>query len=267
MLRKILMMFALLTAVAFQAFPVSVMEADSAYSAGRYGEAVEIYKSIIEKQGYSAEILFDLGNAAYKNGDNGLAMLSYERAHRLDPRNKEIKNNLQYLENRVSDGNRAELKGKRANVAPDDLSFFSSVHNAVAREMPSDLWAVYAAMAFILLVASLGIYFFTSNVVARKVGFFGSLIFLVFTVAFLCFSFMAAWQFDKRDEGVVKGFKVELLTEPSEQAKVSAPPLVRGTKLQVLDTEECAGGETEWYKVRLNSDYVGWVRSTDFELI
>ncbi len=267
MLRKIVMMFALLAAVAFQAFPLSVMEADSAYNTGRYGEAVEMYKSIIEKQGTSAEILFDLGNAAYRDGDNGLAMLSYQRAHRLDPRAKEINNNLRYLENRVSDANRAELKGKRANVAPDDLSFFSSVHNAVAREVPSDVWAVYAAMAFILLVASLGVYFFTSNVVARKVGFFGSLIFLVFTVAFLCFSFMAAWQFDRKDEGVVTAFKTELLTEPSEQAKASAPPLVRGTKLQVLDTEDGAGGKAEWYKVRLNSDYVGWIRVADFELI
>lgn len=244
---------------------VSVAQADSAYNAGNYEEAVRIYKEVAEQQGTSAPMLFNLGNAAYKAGDNGLAMLAYERAHRLDPRNKEINNNLQYLSNRIEDSNRAELKGKRIKVSPDDLSFFESVHKSVAREMKSDVWAWYAAMAFILLMASVAVYIFATNVAARKVGFFGSMIFIMFTALFLCFAWLAARQMDARDEGVVTEYKVELLKEPDEGAKPSSTPVNRGTKVRILDTENGSDGKPTWYKVRLNSDFVGWIKASGLE--
>ena len=69
-------------------------QADSAYSAGRYTEAVELYKGVIDSEGTSAQLLYNLGNACVRSGAPADAVIYYERALRLDPGNKDARNNL-----------------------------------------------------------------------------------------------------------------------------------------------------------------------------
>lgn len=242
-------------------------QADSAYAAGDYSKALKIYENIAESDGTSPELLFNLGNAAYKEGDYGVAMLAYERAHKLDPGNTRISNNLKYLRSRIDDNNRADLKGKKHKVTADDLSFFESIHHKVAKETQSDFWAVYAALSFILLILSMALYVFARQVVARKVGFFSSMAFFVFTALFLTFAFMAASSFNHHDDAVIMAYKTELLSEPDPGAKPSTTPLNRGTMVRVLDREVAPNGTPEWYKVRLNSDFIGWIKAEGIELI
>ena len=89
-----------------------VADADSAYNAKEYAKAISIYNELIEENGTSAPVLFNLGSAYYQAGDYGQAMLNYLRARRLDPGNEEINANLRYLQSRVEDANKAEQKGK-----------------------------------------------------------------------------------------------------------------------------------------------------------
>ena len=63
------------------------------------------------------------------------------------------------------------------------------------------------------------------------------------------------------------GYKVALLTEPFSTAKQSSIPLERGTKLDVIDIERGKDEKPEWYKVRLNSDIIGWIPASEFEVI
>ena len=89
----------------------NVADADSAYNAKEYAKAISIYNELIEENGTSAPVLFNLGSAYYQAGDYGQAMLNYLRARRLDPGNEEINANLRYLQSRVEDANKAEQKG------------------------------------------------------------------------------------------------------------------------------------------------------------
>lgn len=242
-------------------------EADKAYSEGKYQEAMAIYISALEMEGVSAPALFNLGNICVKAGEMGKAALCYERAHRLDPGNKEIVNNLEYVRTKVEDSNRSELKGKNLSVQPDAPSFFMALYNNVTTDTSSNFWAELAAIAFILTLASVAVYIFASNVVAKKTGFFGSIGCLVFCIVFLIFAFRAGAHYNSEDEGIITAYKIELREEPGEKSKASTTPLCRGTKLDVLDSEVNSKGEITWYKVRLNSDFKGWIPAGDFEII
>lgn len=242
-------------------------EADRAYNAGNYQEAIEIYAAAMEMEGVSAPALFNLGNACVKANELGKAALCYERAHRLDPSDRRIRENLAYVEAKVQDANRLELKGKNMNVSPDAPSFFLAIYNNVATNTSADYWSLLAAFAFVLTLAAVALYIFSHNVVFRKTGFFGAIFCLVFCVIFLIFSFQAAKHFNSRDEGIITSYKTELREEPGDNAKASTTPLCRGTKLSVLDDEVNSKGDVTWYKVRLNSDFIGWIPASDFEII
>ena len=67
---------------------------NQAYAGGKYDEALSCYKRVIEQEGYSASLLFNMANAYYKKKDVGQAILHYERALYLDPGNADIRANL-----------------------------------------------------------------------------------------------------------------------------------------------------------------------------
>jgi tetratricopeptide (TPR) repeat protein len=68
--------------------------AHRALAEGRYGEAEAGYEALLRDRGYSAPILYDLGNAYRRDGKPAQALLSYERARLLDPRDPAIATNL-----------------------------------------------------------------------------------------------------------------------------------------------------------------------------
>lgn len=244
-----------------------LIEADSAYNRGEYDHAVELYQLTADSVGTSAEMLYNMGNACYKAGDDGHAMISYMRAKRLDPRNAKINDNIRFLASRIEDANKAELKGKKGNVSPDPLSFFQRVGQAITVDTASDYWAVFAAMAFIIMLAAIAVYIFSHPVNVKKLGFFSAIIMFIFTVIFTIFALCAAHVCDTHDEVVMTAFKTNLLEEPDENARPIGTPLHRGTVFKILDEEGDLDGKPVWYKVKLNNDNIGWISAIDVEII
>lgn len=70
-------------------------QANQAYAEGRFGAAAAHYESLINSGNWNANLFYDLGNAQYRLGDFGQAILNYERALALEPRHPEAEANLQ----------------------------------------------------------------------------------------------------------------------------------------------------------------------------
>lgn len=242
------------------------MKADSAYYAKNYEEAAVLYSQIMENEGVSAGLLYNLGNTYYHLGKDGEAMVCYQRAKKLDPSNHKINDNLEFLTMKVTEANKGSLQGKTGNVEPESESFISGIYRLIAIEHSSNGWSIFAVMAFILFLGAMGLYMFTPNVLARKTGFFSGITFLGFTIIFLIFAHLGARHFNRQDEAVLLDFTTELLDQPVVGAKATSTPLHKGTKLQILETKPGSDG-TEWLKVRLNSENVGWVKKEGIEII
>lgn len=245
-----------------------VAEADSAYMAKEYSKAIGLYEAVAETEGTSVALLFNMGNAYYQEGNYGEAMLCWLRAKRLDPGNKEVNSNLRYLRSRIEDSNKAEQKGGRLKVNREEASFFQNVYSSIAEETASDTWAVLGAIFFILFTGGAALYIFTRNVLARKVGFFGGIICLTASVLFVIFAILGARAYSSKETGVITAFKVTLLTEPGKaNDNERGGVLTKGTEVQILSEETDAEGNVTWYKIRLNSDFIGWVSAEDLRLV
>lgn len=247
----------------------TVSEADSAYNSGDYQKAVVIYSEIAEEYGVSAPLLFNMGNAYLQEGDYGNAMLCYQKAKKIDPSNKHINANLTYLTGKIEDANKAEQRGKRKKVTEDTPNFFQTVHTSVAKNTSSNTWAGWAAASFLLFSGCVCLYLFNSNVLMRKTGFFGGIILIGISMICLVFAYMGAAEAENHDYGIILTYKAALQTEPkgNPEKEKNEGILTRGTKIRIISEETDADGNVNWYKVRLNSDYIGWVEAKDVAII
>ncbi|HTQ02547.1 MAG TPA: tetratricopeptide repeat protein [Polyangiaceae bacterium] len=109
--------------------------ANRAFAAGAYGDAATRFQALVEHEGYSAPVLFDLGNAYLRENQPARALLAYERARLLSPRDPAIARNLAQAE------------------AAAGFSDDSSAVMRAARTLTLDEWTWLATAAFWLAVA------------------------------------------------------------------------------------------------------------------
>ena len=72
-------------------------KANADYASGSFPAAISGYESLIKDRQWNASLFYDLGNAYFRAGDHGHAILNYERALVLDPNQPEARANLQLV--------------------------------------------------------------------------------------------------------------------------------------------------------------------------
>ncbi len=78
--------------------------ANKLYEQGKFAEAAAAYEKLLAGEGASAELHFNLGNALFKAGQLGRAILHYRSAERLAPRDPDIQANLRFARDSVGGG-------------------------------------------------------------------------------------------------------------------------------------------------------------------
>jgi tetratricopeptide (TPR) repeat protein len=121
----------LVAAMPLRADQPLIAAAAQAAATGDYPAAVRNYEQVLKRDGFSAPVLFNLGNAWLRLGKPARAILDYERALVLAPRNPAIEANL-------------TAARQHAGLAPETISPWL----AAARHFSFDsyLWAGLGAL-------------------------------------------------------------------------------------------------------------------------
>src|SRR5205807_6903554 len=83
------------TSSAFAQLDSDFAKANQDYAQGNFNEAISGYRTLVGSGQWSANLFYDLGNAYFRTGDFGRAILNYERALALEPHHPEAQANLQ----------------------------------------------------------------------------------------------------------------------------------------------------------------------------
>lgn len=228
---------------------VNKADADSAYVQGNYQKAIELYNALL-KEGESADIYYNLGNAYYRSEEITQAILAYERALLLSPGDADIRFNLQLARTKTID-----------KMAPQSEFFVVTWYRSLVNQYSVDGWAYMSIVLLALTIILALLYLFSTPVWLRKVGFFGGLIALLFFVLANLFAWQQKQMLTHRDGAIVTGSAVPVKSTPATNG-TDLFILHEGTKVTVTDDTM-----QDWREVRLPDGKVGWVETSQIEII
>jgi tetratricopeptide (TPR) repeat protein len=96
----VVMLFAAVTLCASDV-AADFSHANQLYAAGKFSDAAKAYETIVNSGAVSANLLFNEGNAEFKSGNLGAAIVAFRRAALLAPRDPDIRANLDFARNQV----------------------------------------------------------------------------------------------------------------------------------------------------------------------
>ena len=224
-------------------------EADSAYVRGQYQEAIKGYEALL-KQGASADLYYNLGNAYYRTENITRAVLNYERALLLSPSDRDIYFNLQLARSKTID-----------KITPEQEMFFVTWYRSLVNLASVDGWARTALLALALAIVLVLIYLFSERIWLRKVGFFGAMALIVLFVISNVFAHQQKELLMNRSGAIVISSAVTVKSTPAKQG-TDLFILHEGTKVTITDSSM-----KEWKEIRLADGKEGWIESDKIELI
>src|SRR5881227_1660794 len=215
---------------------VEFAKANQEYAQGHFKEAISGYETLVRAGQWSANVFYDLGNAYFRTGDFGRAVLNYERALVLEPHHPEATANLQ--------------------IARDEAHALELQLGRLERylELASvNQYTVTAAVAF--WIAAL--------VFTRRRS-RATLTLLLVMLLISAGGIVATWQLERGSEGsalaVVTGKDVQarLATADTANSVLGLPP---GSEVKIVSTRG------DWIYAALPNNLRGWIPAKNAERV
>lgn len=205
------------------------------YEKGQFIAAAAAYEKLLESGEVSSSVYFNLGNALFKSGQLGHAIVNYRRADLLAPRDPDIRANLQFARNTVQGGNAFSVSWWQRGV----------------QRLTLNEWTILAAAALWIwfLLLALGRLRPSWSDPMRKPAIFVGATFAVFAICLALawnYRFGVHWAVVITPEAVVRN-------GPLDESPTYF--VVRdGAELQVLDSK------ADWLQVTDATRRTGWLR-------
>lgn len=222
---------------------------NEAYTSGEYSKAIAAYNEIRETGMESHKLFYNLGNAYFRDGQLGEAILNYHRALRLRPNNADALYNLKIAESRV-----------RVRIEPLPQFFASRWLFALRAAMSSNGWAWMCLGALAAALAAALIYLLAQKRMWRKTGFYCGLATVVVCVVALFFALSERHRTLHSPDAIVMQRSATARTSPDDTGK-DAFILYEGTWVRVTAVLG------DWSEVEIPDGNKGWVNTTAIEAI
>ncbi len=221
--------------------------ANNFYKQAKYDEAVKEYEQILEKGYESGNLYYNLANSYLKEGALGKAVLNYERAKELIPRDKDLEANYLYAKSLITN---CVAESKMPWLKKQVDKFYGQF---TLNEMTVIL-SMVCALIFLIL---------TVRIFLRIVGLKRYLLISVFVL--ILFLIAGSFSFYKRvsslgREAIVAKKEAEAKYGPFDRATTYFT-LYEGTKIYILSTKD------GWNKIKRSDKKIGWVKKTSLEVI
>ena len=222
---------------------------NQSYIDGDYAAAVTAYQAI-ENRGYSSSRLYyNMGNAYYKQGQIGRAILYYNRALVVSPSMDDARHNLEIAEAQTKD-----------NIAVVPEFFLNRYMRTLRSTISCSAWSAMSVAFFGVMLLFLLIFLLGSRIKVRKVGFYGAVVSLLLFVVVTIFGVSARNSIIDRPAAIVMSSAISVKSSP-DRAATDLFVLHEGTKAEV--SSEVDG----WSEITIADGKKGWTESAHLERI
>lgn len=219
------------------------LEANAFYENDEYRQSEESYKKILHYGIKNELVYYNLGNACFKQNKIGEAILYYEKAIALSPDDRNIEENLFYVNTLKYD------RVEREEESPP-VKFIKRLHH---------FFSLNAQLFFIVILFYLLSLFGVSWFLKRRKGEEADFSILSVTLlGFLLLLFVLSagikiHHMEYSSFGIVLLEKVDVLSGPGETNAILFP-MHEGLKVKIRDERE------EWCQISLPNGLNGWVK-------
>ena len=244
----IFILFSWLTVAVMAADNSKLTEANAEWRAENYGTAANMYEEIL-KEGESAAIYYNLGNAYYKLGKLGPAILNYERALLRDPDNEDILYNLEMANRQTID-----------KFEPIGRFFLLKWIDGLSSLYNTNTWAYISIISFIITLVLAGVFIFARVAWMKKTAFFTGIAILLISII--------AFNFSGKQKNRLTAHDYAIIFSPTVTVKSS--PDASGTELFLLHEGakvKIKRQLSNWIEIQSVDGNVGWVESSEAETI
>jgi tetratricopeptide (TPR) repeat protein len=219
------------------------LEANKLYDAERYTEAAELYEKILGEGAAGAEIFYNTGSAYFKDKKIGKAVLWYERAHLLSPRDGDIAFNLDYARGFV----------KKSAVSDGASRFIENVYGFLTLDELTVLTTLLVILFSVLL--------FLRRKSFSESGFWVLISAGIVTFIFLIWSGMRFYENETVTEAIALMPETEARAAPQTDNPVTFT-IPEGSKMQIIQIR------SGWYEIYMKSENLkGWVKKDNIGVI
>ena len=248
--RKVLLtLCSLCVGVLVMAQEAALKEAETAYTSEDYAKAIALYEEVLSSHGESAAVYYNLGNAYYKAGKLGPAILNYERCLLLQPGDADARFNLQMARQKTID-----------KIEPVGEFFLVKWVKAMANWASADGWAKASIGCFWLFIGCLVLFFFARWTYLKKIGFYLGLLFLALVIVSNLFANYQKGEWETRSHAIVFAATVTAKSSP-DASGTDLFVLHEGTYVSIKSTLGA------WSEIELEDGNVGWLPTKDIETI
>lgn len=244
----IILFFSVLT-IAAQSPDERYRQAGELYSSGDYSGSAAIYRQLYDEGYRSGDLLYNAGNAFFRSGDNGMAILFYERARLISPANEDIDYNLQIARARVTD---------RFETVP--RLFFARWFDFLSLLASTNVWAITALSLFIVSLIFAVIFLTRARAHGRLIPFWIAVVSLIFSALLAILSIRNNSLVNNNRNAIITCSIVTGRSAPGENAS-ELFVIHSGTKVAV---EQELG---DYLEVMLPDGNKGWVSGDCLEKI
>lgn len=227
------------------------------YQQEKYSEAISSYQEIISGGNESFELYYNLGNAYFRLGTIGQAILNYERARRLAPLNEDVLHNLEIANFTKIDRIKVPPRFFLLEIFDDMIEFLGLKSNL--NTFTKYVLGIYYVLMVLMLLRVLT----RRQVLKRRLAYivfplFVGLILLVISLQIDIFSTT------QTNEAIILMEEVDVRGAPEENAKALFS-LHEGVKVKIQSN--VINNEEEWLEIELIDGKSGWIINKALERI
>lgn len=247
--QAILLVFFIFNSFAIADVNSEMQKANEFYKNNQYQLAIDEYNKLIS-QGYEgASLYYNLGNAHYRLGKVGFAILYYEKALKLSPNDEDAKHNLAIAKLNIKD---------KVDELPQFFIF--NIWEGLLASFSVSGWTYFVYVVYILLLLCVIAYFFSRSSTQQRLSFFsgaGLSALLILLVILLTVKI-------NKEYNIKNGIIVEnVITVKSSPDNSSKDEFVvhEGLKVRLEDKVD------NWVKIRLADGKIGWISEKSIGVI
>ncbi len=213
-------------------------QAQAAYEAGDFTNAINLYEALIGSGVNDSRIFFNLGNAYYQSRNLGQALLNYRRAQEINPRDSDTSTSLSRIR-----AQRVDLQGDEINLLESVASFTNGV--VTINELSILTFVLWIGVCVTLIVYTLRLDL-RSNL--RGLFVLVASLFVISGVLLGC----RLYTDDDRHPAVIVESNVAIMSGPGTEY-VEIYRLYNAAEMRVLEKRD------GWVRFILPDDRLGWL--------